>query len=96
MQIDLDQVVDEYAAAHAKQCRASGVAPGTVNATSAKATLADVIAKLRASGVNLGSILQLLGPILTLIFAGTPVASIIAAILALLNGVTPPAGTTGS
>ncbi len=95
MKIDLDEVVDEYAAAHAVHARAAGVP--TVTPVSAKASLADIIAKLKASGVSLGKILQLLGPILSMIFAGTPEGSIIAAILALLGGVTtPPAGAAGS
>ena len=87
MNIDLNAVVDEMAASHA-QAHAAGTAH--VNAAQAKASLADIIAKLKAAGITLPVILQFLGPILTMLFAGTPAASIIAAILAALGKVATP------
>lgn len=81
MQLNLDEVVDEYAAAH-KHANVSS----TVNAAQAKVTVADIITKLRAHGITLSSILAVLGPIVSMVFAGTPAGAVINSILALLQG----------
>jgi hypothetical protein len=89
MQIDLDEVVDQYYAAHAKQCKASGLKAST-NKAQAKVVLADVIAKLQAMGITLPVILRFVGSILMMISQGTPAAAIVASVLTELGGLVKP------
>lgn len=95
MKVDLDEMVDEYATAHATAAKAMGAPANPVSAVQAKATLADIVAKLRAKGINWTSILTVIGPILSMIFSGTPAGPIITAILAILQGGV-PTGAAGS
>lgn len=89
--IDLDSCVDEFVESHAHACKSTGGSASQVSTAQAKVTLAEVVKRLRSLNINWTQILQFIGPILSLVFAGTPVGSIITAILALLNPAPTPA-----
>ena len=85
MQLNLDQVVDEHIAAHAKL--APHVAAGPkIDRAATLAKLQDILAQLQAKGITLLSVLQFVKPILEAITAGTPSGAIVSGILALLGG----------
>ena len=94
MNFTLDELVDEHLAALGKLPHATGM---ITDRGKVLQTLQDILAKLRASGITLGKILTVIGPILTMITAGTPAGAIISAILALLGGVAAtPTGASGT
>lgn len=81
--INLDDVVDEYLADHAKHTRGPAV-----DGQKARATFADVVARLRAMGVTLPVILSVVSKILAMIPGGATASAIIAAIMPFIP--TPP------
>lgn len=82
------EAIEEHLKSHTKCCAAAGFAPTQMSAEKAHGIWGQVVDGLKAKGIPLVQILSFLGPILNMIFAGTPIGSIIAQILALLN---PPA-----
>lgn len=86
-----DQTLNEIVAEHQKAAGHHFAATGApqVSGAAAVAQLKDILAKLRAKGIPWTSLLALIGPILNMIFAGTPIGGILAAILAILFPPTP-------
>ena len=95
--IDLDALVDEYYVVHGNECKKAGMKAGpttAVPAANVKAALGEVLTQLKAKGFNILTLLNVIGPILTLLFQGTPIGQVVTLILALLQPTPTPVPST--
>ncbi len=86
MNFTLEEIVDDHLKSLGKLPHASGM---VTDRAAVLGKLSDIITQLKAKGITLSKILTVLGPILTMVTAGTPAGAIITSILSLLGGVAP-------
>lgn len=87
----IDQAIEQHLKNHARFCGAEGFSTSPPTAEAARSVWDQIRQAASDRGIGIVSLLSILGPILNMIFAGTPVGAILAQILALLNQPTPAA-----